>query len=226
MVRRVLFLCLFFLMNMARGQEKYTVVLPIDYDTAKSYPLFIVFHGGNSNMKSMSQWWMSKKLSNEFIVAYMEASSLDSQPNYWGWRNLPQERLNIKKYYDVILRQHNIDTSQVYVGGFSLGGKISIDLALNQKIPVKGVVSLNHGGSTTSFFTDKNVINAKVRRVSFVLISGENDMKYKKETEKIRWMLDKHNVKHKYISLKNLGHSVPNNFSALLDEYLNFIVHD
>jgi len=214
----------FLFLNISHAQEKYTISLPDNYDKAKAYPLFIVFHGGNSSMKSISKWWKSKRLSNEFIVAYFEASTLDNKPNYYGWRNLVKERDNIKQYYKAILCAHKIDANQVYVGGFSLGGKVSVDLALNQIIPVKGLISLNHGGGTTSFFTDNNVNKAKALDVRFVLISGEKDMRYKKETEKIKNILDKHKVFHKLINVKNLGHSVPDDFSTTLDDYIEFIV--
>lgn len=220
----IISICVLFFLNTSFGQDKYTVVLPIDYNKEQSYPLFIVFHGGNGNMKNMIQWWKSKRLSNEFIVAYMEASTLDNPPNRWGWRNLSQERKNIKRYYSEIKTQYRINEDQVYVGGFSLGGKISIDLGLNQIIPVCGLISLNHGGGTTKFFTDDNVKKASKKGVKAVLLSGENDYRYKKETNTIKEMFEKHNLPYQYIVYKGVGHNAPNNFSKKLDNYIDFIV--
>lgn len=219
----ILFISLLFFAQ-TYSQDKFTVVVPIDYQKDLSYPLFIVFHGGNGNMKSMMQWWKSETLSKNFIVAYMEASTLDNYPNRWGWRNLTEERKNVKHYYAEIINEYNVDVNQVYVGGFSLGGKMSVDLALNPIIPVKGFISLNHGGGTTHFFTDNNVIAAKQRGVRAVLISGEKDFRYKKESEKIKTLLSKHDFSYKFIESKNTGHSIPKAFSVLLDSCLEFIM--
>ncbi len=224
MKKLLIFTCMFFFLNTAFSQKKYKIVLPTNYDKTSTYPLFIVFHGGNGNIKNMKTWWISNKLSTEFIVAYFEATTLDNPPNYWGWRNLPKERNNIKQYYSEILKKHRIKDNQVYAGGFSLGGKMSVDLALNQIIPIKGFVSLNHGGRTTEFFTSEHIIKATNKNVKAVLISGEHDYRYKKETLKIKKEFETYKLMHQFVIIKNLGHAVPDNFSVLLDDYLEFIM--
>ncbi|MCL6294829.1 hypothetical protein [Jejuia spongiicola] len=219
-----LFACMFFFLNTASSQKKYEIVLPNDYDKTNIYPLFIVFHGGNGNIKNMRTWWVSNKLSNEFIVVYFEATTLDNPPNYWGWRNLSIERNNIKQYYSEIIEKYRIKDDQVYAGGFSLGGKVSVDLALNQIIPIKGLISLNHGGGTTEFFTSENIIKARNKDFKAVLISGTHDYRYQKETLKIKKEFETYKLKHQFVQIKNLGHAVPDNFSILLDDYLGFIM--
>ncbi len=205
------------------SQKKYDVVLPLDYHKELSYPLFIVFHGGNGNMKNMKTWWTSSILSKSFIVAYFEASTLDRAPNRWGWRNLAKERNNVKQYYSEIIQTYNVNLNEVYVGGFSLGGKMSVDLALNQAIPIKGFISLNHGGGTTEFFTTKNIIRAKENRLKAVLLSGEKDYRYKKESLKIKNRFEELRLDHKFFEIKNLGHTSPKYFSKLLDNYIDFL---
>lgn len=224
MKKFLIFIGLFFFMTTAFCQKKYKVVLPDNYDKTLVYPLFIVFHGGNGNMENMMLWWTSNRLTKEFIVAYFEATTLDNFPNRWGWRNLPKERKNIKRYYSEIINAYNIDEDSVYVGGFSLGGKLSVDLALNQTLPVKGFISLNHGGGTTEFFTSKKIKEATKRNIKAILLSGENDYRYRKETLHIKEQFEKYKLQYRFIEIKDLGHSVPNNFSIVLDNYLDFIV--
>ena len=225
MKKLILSLCLLFFIATSFSQKKYTIVVPKDYNKELTYPLFIVFHGGNGNMKDMMSWWKSERLSSEFVVAYMEASTLDNTPNRWGWRDLQKERKNIKLYYTEIKEYYGIQEDQVYVGGFSLGAKVSIDLALNQAIPVHGLISLNHGGGTTKFFNDDNVKAAKENGVRAVLISGEKDYRYQKETDKIKALFNAHHFQYKFIENIGVGHRAPDNFSVQLDEYLDFIVN-
>ena len=224
MKKFLIFAAFLFFMNAAFCQKKYKVILPDNYNEMQVYPLFIVFHGGNSSMKNTMLWWTSNRLAKEFIVAYFEATTLDNPPNRWGWRNLPKERENIKQYYSEIVKTYSVEDDVVYVGGFSLGGKLSVDLALNQILPVRGFISLNHGGGTTEFFTPENIKIAAGRQVKAVLLSGQNDHRYKKETFKIKKQFEKYKLRHQFIEIKNLGHSVPKNFSVDLDHYLDFIV--
>ena len=214
----------FLFLTVGYCQKKYDVVLPSDYTNSQSYPLFIVFHGGNGNKKDMQTWWTSDRLSKEFIVAYFEATTLDNRPNRWGWRNLPKERVNIKQYYTQIINSYSINTNQVYVGGFSLGGKMSIDLALNQIIPVKGLISLNHGGGTTKYFTSENIEKAASTNMKVVLLSGERDYRYQKETLKIKKQFETFKLQHQFIEIKGLGHASPKNFSKMLDTYIDYLI--
>ncbi|MDO5980664.1 dienelactone hydrolase family protein [Flavivirga spongiicola] len=220
----LIFVAFLFFVNVAFCQKKYKVVLPDNYNEMQVYPLFIVFHGGNSSMENTMLWWTSNKLTKEFIVAYFEATTLDNPPNRWGWRNLPKERENIKQYYSEIVKTYSVEDDIVYVGGFSLGGKLSVDLALNQILPVKGVISLNHGGGTTEFFTPENIKEASKSNIKAILLTGENDYRYRKETLNIKEQFEKYRLQHRFIEIKDLGHAVPKNFNKALDSYLSFIM--
>jgi len=207
------------------GQKKFSIVLPSEYDSDKTYPLFIVFHGGNGNMLNMMKWWTCKLLSEEFIVAYMEASTLDRAPDRWGWRNFPKERTNIKKYYEEITASYQVDEKQVYVGGFSLGGKMSIDLVMSKLLPVNGFVSLNHGGGISGFFTSSNIQDAANRGVRGFLIMGEKDYRYARESKDLNENFLNHGLQLKFVTNEGIGHSAPKDFENQLSEALEYIVH-
>ena len=210
-------------MVMSYGQKKYTAVLPNDYNKEQTYPLFIVFHGGFSNMNSIAKWWRSNVLTKEYIVVYMEASTQDRYPDRWGWRDLSQERDNVLNNYSEIIKNYNVNKEQVYVGGFSLGARLSIDLVMNQTIPIKGFILLNHGGKLSSSCTSENIIKASKRQVRGVLITGENDHKYKSQTYSLKDLFSKNLLSYKFIVNIGVGHEEPKNFFLLLDEYLDYI---
>ena len=94
---------LFLLAFFVQGQAKYEVITPPDYSSSQSFPLFIVLHGGNSNKEDMIRQWKSEKLLENFVVVYMEASTLDNRPNRWGWRNFKNEKINIRSYYEKVV---------------------------------------------------------------------------------------------------------------------------
>ena len=219
------FICLLFILfiDQTFAQEKYTVVLPEMFNAEQTYPLFIVFHGGNSNMYQIAKWWKSNKLAEDFIVVYMEASTLDNEPNRWGWRDLKVERDHVKLYYVDIIERYNIDG--VYVGGFSLGARISIDLALSQTIPINGIISLNYGGQLSESLNGETLTRAKQNGFKTVLITGEKDDYYQPLTMRVKALFDEHNLSHKYEVNKGIGHEEPKNFSKLLDSYLTYLLN-
>ena len=205
-------------------QHKYTVVLPEDYNKNTTYPLFIALHGGHGNMQRMQTYWTSPILKKEFIVAYMEASTLDRAPNRFGWRNLNDERINIKRYYNEIISKFKIAEDQVLIGGFSLGAKTSIDLTLGNILPVKGFILLNIGGGLSENCTRQQVALARNRQVRGVVMMGENDHRYKNQSLQLKALFDTEYLDHKFIVNKNTGHTTPKDFETHLDSYIRFLM--
>ena len=81
----------------------------------------------------------------------------------------------------------------------------------------------NHGGRTTEYFTSTYIKKATKANIKAVLISGERDYRYQKETHSITAQFKKFGLKHQLIVIENLGHSVPENFSKLLDSYIEYL---
>ena len=208
----------------AQENNKYIVQLPKDYDLNKSYPLFIALHGGYDNMNAMSQEWTSKTLSQEFITVYMEASHQDQAPNRWGWRDVLKERKNIKNYYTELITKYPIDTNSIFMGGFSLGAKMSIDAAMSGYIPIKSVISVCHGGKLSDIVTLSNVNSTLERGTKFVIIYGENDTKYQSQSTDLINLMKNRNSQILTYEMKNQGHELPHDFERQMDKiWLPFI---
>lgn len=210
----------------AQNNNKYIVKLPKDYNSEKIYPLFIALHGGNGNMTRLSKEWKSERLSTEFITVYMEASHLDRSPNGWGWRDVSAEGKNIKKYYDQVVANHHIDTSRLFVGGFSLGAKMSFDLAMNNQIPVKGIVAVCHGGLSSVAVNKANIQKSVIRGVKYVVVYGENDNNYRLESIELIQRLKNANAKLLTYKMEEVGHRLPSDFEEPMDKkWLPFIMN-
>jgi len=212
---------LFVLEVTPQESNKYLVVLPENYDQAKEYPLFVVLHGGNGNMKDMQTKWHSSKLAKEYITIYAEASTQDSPGNHWGWRDIPAERQNILTFYQEVVENYTVDTSRVYAGGFSLGAKMSVDLLMTQTIPVKGIISICHGGGLSSTCNYQNLEDAKKRKAHIIVIDGENDYTYRGQSEDLQAILEESGIRFKYIRNPGMGHTIPLDFNVQLDELLD-----
>ena len=200
---------------------KYHVVIPENYDQTKEYPLFIVLHGGNGNMREMQKKWNSSKLEKDYITIYMEASTRDSPGDHWGWRDIPAERQNISNYYQAVMEQYQVDTSRVYAGGLFLGAKMSVDLVMTQTIPVKGIISICHGGGLTSTCNFENLEDARKRKAHIIVIDGEKDYTYRGQSEDLQAILEESGIRYKYVRNPGMGHTIPNDFDVQLDGLLD-----
>lgn len=212
---------------LSQNNEKYIVNLPSNYDEGRSYPLFLALHGGYGSKKKFSKKWKSYRLKSEFITAYLEASHLDTKPNKWGWRDEAIERKNIVNYYNEIVANYNIDNSNVYIGGFSLGAKMSVDAVMNGAIPIKGVISICHGGRLSSMVNSSYLEQSVKEGVKYVIIYGENDTSYKYESTVLIELIDKLGGKYLYQEIEMSGHDIPYNFKVKMDEeWLPFLMNN
>ena len=223
MKRLVICFIVFFFATNSYAQKKYAIVLPENYSHTNSYPLFIALHGGHGNMTDMQSYWTSNTLTKDFIVVYMEASTIDRAPNRYGWRNLSVERQNIKGYFSELTKNYPVKLEEIYVGGFSLGAKTSIDLALGNSIPVAGFILLNLGGGLTENCTIESIQKAKNRGLKGVVITGELDYTYKGQTNNLIEMMDTVGIQYKFIENKNTGHTTPENFNKQLDKAIDYL---
>ena len=87
-----------------------------------------------------------------------------------------QERKRVKNYFSEIVKQYKVNMESIYMGGFSLGGKMSIDMAMTYLIPVKGVLAFCHGGGLSDSVMDKNMKKAVDRGIKFAIVAGEVDV--------------------------------------------------
>lgn len=117
----------------------YNFYSPIQKDLTKKYPLVIWLHGmgdgaeHDTNItKSNISYWTSDEFQSRFESAggafIFVPRSLEEDMNYWG-DNLIEP---LKAAIDSFIRdnQDNVDLSRIYVGGYSMGGKMTLKMAV------------------------------------------------------------------------------------------------
>ncbi|MDH4196539.1 MAG: hypothetical protein OEW05_03940, partial [Candidatus Aminicenantes bacterium] len=103
------------------------VLRPEGFVEGKRYPLFIALHGGGGNIAEFKQVWTSPKLRTEYITAYPQSVQLVAENGYSWTEDIVQGKRDVQAYYERIVREHPVDTSQVIIGGFSSGGAVSLE---------------------------------------------------------------------------------------------------
>ncbi len=132
------------------------------------------------------------------------------------------ERTNreFKGIYEQIINEYPVINDKIIFSAMSAGGKVAIDYAFNQFVPVYGLV-LNC--PVIPNISDSSIDKFVAENKKIGIITGETD-----------WAIDNQNLlinkvdqiggNNKITINAGIGHQYSNDFSALLDDYLSWML--
>jgi predicted esterase len=123
-------------------EPRLEVVLPVGYDPAKQYPLFLALHGGGENVDIFMPNWKSPVLEQEFIVAFPQSTQLIAMDGYNWTEDIDLTLKEITHAFNQVVENYSVNTQEVIVGGFSSGGVASLEVVLKDALAVQGFVVL------------------------------------------------------------------------------------
>lgn len=117
----------------------YSYFSPVKENDAKKYPLVIWLHGmgdgsepGKPVEKSNIAYWSSDEFQSRFKPAggafILAARSREENGIFWGNEMIEPLRAAIDDF--IAKNKKNIDLSRIYVGGYSMGGKMTLKMAI------------------------------------------------------------------------------------------------
>jgi predicted esterase len=199
----------------------YEVGLPTNYDDKKEYPLFIILHGGGSTLEmAKNRWQPTEKIRENYILAYVQ-SYLYFDYNTYGWRasdSRTQEEL--KGCYDEIIQKYSVDTTRVFISGMSAGGTAALHMAINQIIPIKGVMGVCPGKPTE--FDGEKVKHAKEKGLKAVFVGGEKDYFLPRQKEMVQ-IFDETDFPYEFTIIPDMGHEIPKDLAERWEKALNYL---
>ncbi|MCM1991837.1 hypothetical protein [Oceanirhabdus seepicola] len=211
-----------------KSKFEYIVYLPHGYNKEKKYPLFFNLHGDGENIQKHMEFWKPEKFHDrEFIVVYIQSSQVSHHNGYaWEKRGVDIECYDsayreIKKCYDDISNEYSIDEKSIIIGGFSGGATASIDIVMNNSIPLKGFISLC--SEKPKSFTKENVEKALHRGVKGVFMEGKEDLPMKEVEEMMKGFKDVE-VPYEYYINDGIGHWYPEDLNDKLEQAIDFIL--
>lgn len=199
------------------SSAEYFVQKPINYDENATYPLMMIFHGGIGVIQAQQHYWKSEKLKEDYIVVYVQGRHFKCT----GKRRFGSEGIaDVKNIYQKINDDYRIDTTQVILAGPSAGGMLSIDLAINNHIPVQGLV-LAFPVKPRAFGAD-DIYEAGINGLKVSMICGENDWALEGQKE-MSVLFDKLSVANRIVIYPENGHEYPDDFSDQILKSIDFI---
>jgi polyhydroxybutyrate depolymerase len=138
-------------MDFGGRQRRYVLQMPKTYDSSKSYPLVMIFHGSPGNAESMAKSVPFDDASKgEAIIVYPQAGNQAAAENYYDWDLYTPTQNNIDMNWivalvDAIKDQKNIDKTRTLAFGFSGGAFFTTQMACRFSGLFKAI-SVNSGG--------------------------------------------------------------------------------
>ncbi len=206
----------------ATAESKYQIYLPEEYSKEQSYPLHIAVHGWGEDIDFFRKFWTSDKLNKDYITLFVQSSRVVS-PIGFGWNDVELARKEIKDMYEDILNQYAIDINNITVGGFSQGGTMALDFALNEMIPIKGFIVLCPDQPDN--FSKERVELMVEKKLKGTILTGEKDEALPDQKAMVE-IFEEIGFSYQFIINKDLGHWFPENLSEQIDEALYYITFE
>ena len=208
------------------GKAEYMIQLPEDYNENRKYPLLFIIQGGGGCIPDLQYLYNSPKLKNDFIVAYFQGDDMVGSYQRGFSGNLWFE--HITTGINQIISKCSVDTTKIIVGGPSSGGTMSIYIARESKIPLRGLL-LNFPGIPEQLIPEdiKNTkyLAFKEKDLKVVQLCGENDQRIQLQKEIAYW-LDKYMIKNRFVVFPEIGHGFPPNFQHHLETSIEYLLKD
>lgn len=198
----------------------YRISLPEDFRQDGSYPLMLIFHGGNSNLQRLEKHWNQKYLDSTCIKAYLQSyRHFDSGSFTWRSGD-PRSDIQLQQIYREIQDRYPLDTSRIILAGISAGANYAIGMALRGVLPVYGIMAFCPG--LPRVLGQAYEPETLQRTFRTYILGGEHDF-YLKQQEELMIHFDRLGLPYTYVQVKGLGHQYPEDEGKFLLDGLRYI---
>ncbi len=202
-------------------QKQLRVSVPNHNNADSKYPLMIVLHGWSGRIDQVARFWWPENSEHSSVVAYLQSSQIVGK-GMFGWDDLERARQDVQEAYEELVTEYPVDRSRVVIAGFSQGGRVAIDAAVNKVIPVAGFVVHCPGGGLTKSISVDGVRFAAQRGLRGTILTGKIDHS-RAEQEQLVELFKKGKLIHRYETIPELGHWYPEDFAIHLDAAISHI---
>lgn len=198
----------------------FRISLPEDFQQDGSYPLMLIFHGGNSNLQRLEKHWHQKYLDSTCIKAYLQSyRHFDSGSFTWRSGD-PRSDIQLQHIYREIQDKYPVDTSRIILAGISAGANYALGMALRGVLPVYGIIAFCPG--LPGVLRQACEPETLQRTFRTYILGGEHDF-YLKQQEELMAHMDRLGIPYSYVQVKGMGHQYPEDEGKYLLDGLRFI---
>jgi predicted esterase len=205
----------------ARAKPDRIVLEP--QNVSPPHPLLLALHGNNDNARITSSYWQPAQ-SLGWLVGVLQSSQVTGfSPDTFVWTDIPWASREVKIHYAKLIEAYDIDSRRVVIGGFSMGGRVTLDIAFRGDIPVCGFIAV--GTSLPEDIIEDEALwaAARARNLRGYVIIGENDAMAIEGTRRMIELFDERGIPCQAEFHPNLAHDYPDDFGQSIRRALAFI---
>jgi len=201
----------------ATAQPRLEMVSSDDTIT-KPLPLLIFLHGWGSRPALIKSYFTD--LSRRRWLIALPQSSLPVSADTYCWDDPDKAEQEIRHHLDYVMGRFPIDPNRVVIGGFSQGGGLAVNLALNSPLNFAGFLAVAPARVNLEKLLDPRSEGQSRRGV---VLAGALDERWAESATALRDWMEAHQYPCKYQLTLDLGHDFPPDFVPSLRQYLDFI---
>jgi|LSQX01.1.fsa_nt_gb predicted esterase len=210
------------LLRQAQAAEKsrpeLVVMEPPGRSGGSIYPLLLLLHGQGGNIESYAPWWDIPDIRSSFVLAFLQSSQVCGL-NQYCWDKFDLALDEVHQTFDRLQGQHG-DAGPLLMAGFSQGGALAIRASLDAA-GCAGFIAIVPGIREVKTFVEQ-VRDGRARGRRGCIITGDKDYGYARAVELAEAFL-KNDFACKLIVVSGMGHAIPENFSPLLRQAVDFV---
>lgn len=201
----------------AHSTPQLMTLLPgtLAYRSSTSLPLLLALHGNFRNAGISVDYWRPSVAEN-WLLALPQSSQVFG-PNIYTWDDREWAEREIIAHMESLDGQHRLDHQRSVVGGFSVGGRLAIWLALNDIIPLRRFIAV-----APLLYEDEldhlrpMMESCRQRGVRGYIVVGAQDQRCYQGARAFTKMLHEHDIPCTLEIYAHLGHDFPPDFDQSL----------
>lgn len=215
-----------FVSGIDNSLRPYSVRLPVDFDPLKTYPLLVFLHGSGRTDTELDLH--NYIFQDDFICIAPNGRGIS---NYYG---TPESQKDINEAIDDIIKNFRIDTNNIILSGFSMGGYGVYRTYFENPVRYKAIAVIagepkvnlfirSGKGKYPDFLKDKNL--KRFKDIPVFVYHGVNDLNCPyPATRKLIEKLESMDANLTKVIYTGYGHSVPsgNEFTDRFREWIVF----
>ncbi len=204
----------------AAAKPHLTFAVPDTLPDAFGYPLLMVLHGNNSNMKETAPHWASMA-DKGWVVAVPQSTEVGMSPDTYTWNDREETAKQLDLQLERVKRASEIDASRIIIAGFSMGGLQAIALTLTKRIKARGFIAVAAWLPHIREFTTL-VEGGAGKMLRAYLLVGEEDASREGAAALVD-LFTSHKLKAQLDLRAGLGHEYPEDMAETLPKALEFV---
>jgi predicted esterase len=209
--------------NRSKQPSENTNITVIPDNIDPPYPFVLSLHGGGGFVEDEHQSW-KQIVDQGYLLGIPRSTNL-----YWSgidsayWPDYKSSLEFIQSYIDSINGDKIIDTNRFFLGGFSQGGGVAVQIALTGDIPVRGFVVVAPGGGMMDEpdIWQSLIDKAKNRNLHGMIIRGTEDLAIPREKlHDLAKMLNDGGIHCQFFEYPGLGHWYPPDMVDMVTSFI------